>query len=145
MKSIRTKIMLLSSLTVAIALLCLGAILYYQTKATMVTSTETMSQEIVKARGAEVGRWLEAKAGEVAALSKVESLETGDWTKAKAYADSLNGKLDKEFEFGWYADLEGNFYTTKGKAGNIKNRYDYTAIRDQGKEVFISNPMRESA
>ncbi|WP_206808981.1 methyl-accepting chemotaxis protein [Paradesulfitobacterium ferrireducens] len=141
MKSIRIKIMLLSSLTVAIALLCLGAILYYQTKTTMVTSTETMSQEIVKARGAEVGRWLEAKTGEVAALSKAESLETGDWTQAKAYADSLNGKLDKEFEFGWYADLDGNFYTTMGKTGNIRNRYDYTAIRDQGKEVFISNPM----
>lgn len=141
MKSIRIKIMLLSVVIVTIALLCLGAILYYQTKATMVTSTETTTQEIVKARGAEVGRWLAAKEGEVAVLSSAENLEIGDWAKAKAYADSLNGKLDKEFEFGWYADLDGDFYTTKGKTGNIRNRYDYTAIRDQGKDVFISNPM----
>lgn len=141
MKSIRTKIMIIATLAIILSLVFMGSIIYTQTNNRMVTLTENMTQQVIDARSDEVSRWLEAKADEVRAMSNISQLEEGDWLQGKNYVDNISTRLGEDFELAWYADLDGNFYTTTKLEGNIRDRDDFKAIRDEGKEVFISNPL----
>ncbi len=141
MKSIRTKIMIIATLAITLSLVCMGSILYTQTNNQMVPLTENMTQQVIEARSDEISRWLEAKADEVGAMANVSELEEGDWLQGKNYIDNISTRLSEDFELAWYADLDGNFYTTTKLEGNIRDRSDFKAIRDEGREVFISNPL----
>lgn len=141
MKSIRSKLMLLISLSVIILGLCVTGLLYYQMNNKMNPFVEDMTGEIVTATGNEIGQWLKGKADEVAVFAKSPEISSGDWDEGVAYTDKIGSQIDGDFNFVWYGDLEGNFYASNGATGNIKGRYDYEAIVTEGKDSFISNPV----
>jgi len=141
MKSIKTKIVLLTSVTVLIFLTFLGVFLYSQTSTKMGNFTKEMSQQIVEARASEIGKWIISKENQVEILAKNEEIIVDTMEDAKNYVDT-QGKLYKDdFEFVWYADLDGNFYTSTGATGSVKERNDFKAITEEGKDVFVSNPV----
>ena len=141
MKSLKTKIILIMTISVTSILVLLGVFLYYQTKNQNLNAMENMSKQIIQARGAEVGQWLQTKTNQVNILSGEEELKTDSIDQINQYVTKKGKELEKEFAFLWYGDLNGNFYASNGAKGNIRDRYDYKAIVDEGKDLFISNPV----
>lgn len=141
MKSIRLKLVALTSLTTLILGICVAGLLFYQMNSDIAPMVQDMTGQIVGATGDNVGQWLQGKVDEIAVLSKSPELADGNPQTSKAYVDSLGKQLNGTFDFVWYGDLQGNFYTSTGATGNVKDRYDFQAVTAQGKESFISNPI----
>ncbi len=129
------------TLSITSVLILLGVFLYFQTKSQNLNAMETMSEQIIAARGSEVGRWLTSKTNQVNILASENELKSASLEEINQYVNGKGKELEGEFSFLWYGDLNGNFYASNGAKGNIRDRYDYKAIVDEGKDVFISNPV----
>lgn len=141
MSTIRNKINFLFGLPITILLIVLGVLIYSQVRNTVVPLTEDMATEIIMARSGEVSQWLQGNSHEVKSISSQEVIKSGDWERIKSYIESRNEHLREDFLLMWYSDLNGDFYTTTGNGGNIRNRADVKAILDDKLDVYISNPM----
>lgn len=141
MSTIRRKINALFGLPIAILLIIMGLLVYLQVSNTVIPLTEDMSTEIVMARSGEVTQWLQGASHEINALSSEEIIRSGDWDIIKPYLMYRNSHLRDDFLLMWFSDLNGDFYTTTGDGGNIREREDIKAILDDKVDVYISNPM----
>ncbi|ABW20050.1 methyl-accepting chemotaxis protein [Alkaliphilus oremlandii] len=141
MGSIRKKIVVLFGLSIFTLLSILGFFVYQEVSNTIMPLTENMLTQITNARSEEISKWIYGNSYEVEAISTQEIIKTGDWEQIKPYLDHRGTQLRKDFLLMWFADLDGNFYTTTGGAGNIRNREDFKAIVDEKQKTYISNPM----
>jgi methyl-accepting chemotaxis protein len=141
MSTIRNKINFLFGLPITILLILLGALIYFQVSNTVVPLTEEMATEIIVARSGEISQWLQGNGHEVRSITAEEVIRSGDWEAIKPYIESRKNHLREDFLLMWYSDLNGDFYTTTGDSGNIRNRDDIKAILDDKLDVYISNPM----
>ncbi len=141
MKSIRKTIMMFFGLSITALLAIMGLLVYTEVSNTVVPLTEGMITQIADARDGEISQWIQGNSHEVKAISSEQIIRSGNLEEIKPYLEYRGSQLREDFLLMWFADLEGNFYTTTGGSGNIKNREDFKAIVDEKKEAYISNPM----
>ncbi len=139
--TLRNKINVLFGLPFAILLIIMGLLIYSQVSNTIIPLTEDMTTEIVVARAGEITQWLQGNSHEIKAIASDEIIKSGDLEAIKQYLKYRNSYLREDFLLMWFADLNGDFYTTTGHSGNIRQREDIKAILDDKKDVYISNPM----
>lgn len=139
--TMRNKIIFLFGLPITILLIVLGSLIYFQVSNTVVPLTEEMATEIITARSAEISQWLAGNSHEIQSITAEEIIKSGNINIIKPYLKSRDKYLREDFLLMWYADLNGDFYTTTGDSGNIRDRADFKAIADDKSDLHISNPM----
>ncbi|QUH19625.1 methyl-accepting chemotaxis protein [Alkaliphilus sp. B6464] len=141
MKSIRKQIIMFFGLSITTLLVIMGFFVHTQVRDTIIPLTEGMIVQVADARDGEISQWMQGNSHEVKAISSEKIIRSGNWEEIKPYLEYRGTQLREDFLLMWFADLDGNFHTTTGGSGNIRNREDFKAIVDEKKEMYISNPM----
>lgn len=139
--NIRKKITAAFGIPITLLLLIMGLVIFKEVRSTVVPMTKDMTSKIVDARGAEITNWLDGISSEIKSISEDRTIRSGDIEAIKELLAYRGPLLRDDFLLMWFADLDGDFYTTTGNSGNIRNREDIVAILDNKEGSYISNPM----
>lgn len=138
MKSLRTKITLLIGVTVTVLLTLMTVTLYNQISGRLGPVTERFAQEIASAEAASLGNILDGITQELRTYSEHPSLQTNDPGEIRKYLRSAHAGLRRNYEMIFYADPDGNFWTSTGDQGNIIDRSYFQEIMVRGNETATS-------
>lgn len=124
MKSIKTKLILSICLSLFLMFILMILIVNRRTSEAFFHSTENLVREIIKARSDQLNQWIISRIEDLEVISDKRNLKFGIWDIMK---EDIYNEFDKRkdtLEMLFYADLEGNFYTTGELVGSIGER-DY--------------------
>lgn len=141
MKSIRGKMLLWFGLSLLILLTVSGIVVYREVGATVIPLTRHLSQEVLVARSAEIARLVEGYVNEVTIMSRRDLVRRGNLEEIEADLMAQADRINSDYEILFYADLEGNYVTTQGKRGDIRDRDYYKAIILGEHSGYISEPV----
>ncbi|AWI07123.1 methyl-accepting chemotaxis protein [Clostridium drakei] len=141
MNTIRKKMLTAFGLSITIIFIFIGGIIFLNVNNIVLDMTKSMSEEIVKARAYEVSKLMNGYLNELNSISKEDVYVNGDLQVIKEHLDTMENKINKDFESINFTDTRGNYYTTKKASGNILDRDYYQAIIKQDKAYFISKPV----
>ena len=145
MRSIRRRMLVFFGLSTIILLMLLGGILYKDLTETVIPLTQNMSLEMVKARSEEVSRWLEGQIEQMQLLSHQSVFIDGSLPEIESYLNRHKHFLHKDQEMVFFADKNGNYYTTSGQRGTIQTRDYFRAIMSGHAASIISDPIISTA
>ena len=128
MRSIRRQMLVFFGLSTIVLLVLLGGVLYQDLTGTVVPLTQNMSLEMVKARSEEVSHWLQGQIDQIQLLSHQSVFQEGNLSEIESYLDRHKHFLHKDQEMVFFADRNGDYYTTSGQRGNIQTRDYFQAI-----------------
>lgn len=141
MKTIRGKMLLWFSISLFVLLSILGLINYLQVRDTIVPLTKDLSQQVLVARAAEIGKVMQGYIADINTMSRRTLIQRGNWNEIEIdlldRAEMING----DYEMLFFADSRGTFFTSTGSIGNISDRDYYIAIIKDGQDRFVSNPV----
>ncbi|WP_051412142.1 methyl-accepting chemotaxis protein [Halonatronum saccharophilum] len=86
-----------------------------------------------------VGDWLEERKQQIEDYADTPVVKSMDWTQAEGYLSRRHRQYSDIYELFYIADLDGDFQTTGGADGNVKNR-EYFHLAMQGRTI-ISEPL----
>ncbi len=141
MTSIRCKMFLWFGLVLLVLLTGLTVTTYYQVKNTVIPLTKDSSQEIVLARSAEMGRLLEGYLNDIRTISRRNVIRSGDFDAISEDLSKRSHIMHSDYEMLFFADALGNYITTTGSKGNVRDRDYFKAVMNEDLEEFISNPI----
>lgn len=141
MRSIRAKMLIWFGLTLGVLMTVFGFMTYSSIKGTVIPLTRDLSQEILKARSAEIGRLIQGYLNEVKTIAAREPMRSGDFKAISRDLIEREHTINPDFEILFFTDSEGRYITTKGAVGNVADRGYWKAIMEQGKEYAISDPL----
>jgi len=139
LKSLRTRITVLFGATIAILLCGMTLILYFQVQGKVIPLIEDFTQEIVDARGDEVGNLLDGILQEVKAYTFHPVICSGDFEQIERMLVETSSELRDGYEIIFYADGKGDFVTSLKARGNISDRDYFREIMINGKEHYIGD------
>ena len=145
MRSLRSKMLLyfLVTLVVIFAAMCLVVTL--KVKGVVTNLTEGLTQQVVVARAAEIGKYIQGLENDVKTWAENSIIRTGDIAAIQKYLKSRQSSLRSDFEMMLFADLQGNYYASLGNNGTIADREYFKKIVSEGAESAISNPVQSRA
>ena len=142
MKSIRTKVLVLFVSAVVVLLGILGIVLYRQINGDVKSLTYDMAEELVLARGAELGAWMERILDTVTLLAEQDSTKTMEWTMIRRDLTGIRERHKDMFEAFLLAGPDGQTHVTSGtEILNVGDRGYFTSIMKDGKDLALSNPL----
>ncbi len=141
MKSIRAKMLMWFGLTLGVLMIFVGVTTYAHIKDTVIPLTRDLSQEVLKARSAEMGRLIQGYLSEVKNIAGSDLMRSGDYDAIRRSLIKQAKAINPDFEVVFFADAAGRYITTKGATGSIADRAYWKAIMEQGQEYTISNPL----
>lgn len=141
MKSIKMQMLIYFGLPILIFSLVLGGSLFLKARDTVVELTEEMSQEIVRTSSSEITVLINGYLNEIASMTQNENIKSGDEKLIKKEIDRRAKVLNKDFEILFFADKNGEFYTTLKAQGNIGSRGYFKEIMEKNKKFVISDPI----
>lgn len=141
MRSIRAKMLIWFGLTLGVLMTAFGFITYSSIKGSVIPLTRDLSQEILKARSAEIGRLIQGYQSEVKTIAHREHMRSGDFEAIRRDLVKREHTLNPDFEILFFTDARGRYITTKGAVGNVSDRFYWKEIMEQGKEYAISDPL----
>jgi sigma-B regulation protein RsbU (phosphoserine phosphatase) len=127
--------------TLGLLLTVFGFTTYSSIKGTVIPLTRDLSQEILKARSAEIGRLIQGYLNEVKTIAARDPIRSGDFQAIGRDLMKREHTINPDFEILFFTDARGRFITTKGAIGNVADRGYWKAIMEQGKEFAISDPL----
>ncbi|MFH1135981.1 MAG: SpoIIE family protein phosphatase [Pseudomonadota bacterium] len=145
MKTIRGKMLLGFCLPLVLLLSLLGVVSYLQVWNTAERLTKELSQEVLSARSAEIGRLMAGYRGEIRAVARRRTITDGTSDDIRRDLAELSGALNDDYEMLFHADASGNFITTTGAEGNVADRAYFKAIVHDGMPETISDPVLSRA
>jgi len=125
----------------AVLLVLLALAVVWRTSLSVEALSRNFSEEIARARAAELGQWLQAKMIGVKAAASLDVLASGDTTAAKDLVVSRHAGRDPDFELELFADKAGNYTPGTGASGNVTDRDYFQAIVVGGQTSFIGNAV----
>ncbi|GAB6100109.1 methyl-accepting chemotaxis protein [Halanaerocella petrolearia] len=140
MKSIRKKILSSFVLVTIIALVLMGAVLYFQFQNTITPLVSDMAMEIVKGRRAEVGEWINGIIKKTKEISRRKEIKSLQWNKSKDILVKEQQRKSSLYKMMFIADKTGDAHTTSNKQSNISDRRYFQKIMN-GQQSVISNPI----
>lgn len=141
MNSIRVKMLLWFGLALLFLLSTLGLVTYHQTKATGVPLTEELSQEVLRARSAEMARLMQGYINDIKTMSRRNLIRSGNFNEIKADLGRRAHLINADYEMLFYADARGRYVTTTGAEGDVSDREYFRAIMLEGREELVSEPI----
>ncbi len=141
MRSIRGKMLIWFGLTLTILLTLLGVATYMQTKSAVVPLTRELSQEVLAARSAEMGRLMQGYLNDVRTMSSRNVIRSGDFQAISRDLQERKGAINPDYEMLFYADAAGRYMTTTGATGDVSDRAYFQAIIHNDQDHFISKPI----
>lgn len=139
--NIRKKIAISFGIPMGILLFLMGIVIFTQANRTVVPLTKRLASSIVDARSSEINQWIAGIGNEVQSISNEKIIRSGNVDDIRDYLLYKKDFLDDDFLLMWFADLNGDFFTTTGNSGNIRQREDLVALFDNDEKSYISNPM----
>jgi len=133
----------LVTLVVIFAAMCLVVTL--KVKGVVTNLTEGLTQQVVVARAAEIGKYIQGLENDVKTWAENSIIRTGDIAAIQKYLKSRQSSLRSDFEMMLFADLQGNYYASLGNNGTIADREYFKKIVSEGAESAISNPVQSRA
>ncbi|SIQ49153.1 methyl-accepting chemotaxis sensory transducer with Cache sensor [Alkalispirochaeta americana] len=126
----------------AVLLLSLmGGLLLWQMMRIQSETIRDMSREIVSARGAETGRWLEGNIDLVQQYSLQPVIRQGDLEEIRSYLLDLHYYLPGHLENLSFVDTQGNLITSQDVRGNLLDRGYIQDIYSRGYRYAVSNGL----
>ena len=141
MRSIRAKMLMWFGLTLGVLMTVFGFTTYSSIKGTVIPLTRDLSQEILKARSAEIGRLIQGYLNEVKTIASRDPIRSGDFEAISRDLIKREHTINPDFEILFFTDAKGRFITTKGAIGSVADRGYWKAIMEQGQEYAISDPL----
>ncbi|MFH7325852.1 SpoIIE family protein phosphatase [Desulfurivibrio sp. C05AmB] len=145
MKSIRAKMLTWFGATLGILMLVFGFITYSNIKGTVIPLTQDLSQEILKARSAEVGRLIQGYLNEVKVLVGSDLIRSGNLETIGQDLLKNAEEINPDFEMILFADTRGEYITNTGDRGNVADRDYWVSIMENGASHAISDTMISKA
>jgi len=144
MKSLRTKMILIFSIAMALVLAFIGVFTAISVTNIVVPLNNDLTEQVVRARAGEIGKYLKGIEYDITTWSERSEIQSGDintiWDVLKESQDELR----PDFEMVLYSDLDGNFYSSLDGTGTIADRAYFKEIKN-GKSYSLSNPVESRA
>ena len=141
MKSIRTKMLIGFGLLLTALLSLLGAVLYLQVKATVIPLTQELSQEVLNARSAGIGHLFQGYQNDIRTLSHDPRLQSGNLGVIEQELKQRKASISKDYEMLFFSDANGDYVSSIGSLGNVKDRAYWKAIMLDGVNEVIGEPV----
>jgi methyl-accepting chemotaxis protein len=139
--SISQKIILFFSLLAIITFLTFAILIVSFIQNNIVTYIMNLGSEITQKAGQQLGVLLDGYIHELKLLSRNRAFQNNDWNLIKTEFDYLADKMNPDFEMLFYADINGDTYTTNKTQTNIKDMGYFIDIFVKGKDYSISDPI----
>ncbi|AFG36255.1 methyl-accepting chemotaxis protein [Spirochaeta africana] len=140
-KTLRGRMMALFGGMAAALLLVLAGILLWQVGRAQRTTIDELATEIVEARAAEVGRWLDGHINEVRGLSNLNIIREGDFEAIAEYVTGRATTLNDEHLQIFFADTTGSFITSGNERGSVAARDYFQEIITDGAPDAVSQAL----
>jgi len=128
-------------LTLGVLMTVFGFITYSSIKGTVIPLTEDLSQEILKARSAEIGRLIQGYRNEVKTIACRDLMRSGNFEAIGKDLVKRAREINPDYEVLFFADAQGRYITSKGGTGTITDRDYWKAIMEKGQDQAISDPI----
>ncbi len=138
MKSIKKTMLVYYSVSIAIILLVMSMILFLSTKNTITPMTENYSQQIVTARGEQLGDWVKLHSSEISSISKAKFFQEMDMDLIKPTLTNTSSN-NPDYEFLFISDSNGAAWTTEDHTIDVSDRSYFKEIMEDGKDLVISD------
>ncbi|MEJ5272682.1 MAG: methyl-accepting chemotaxis protein [Spirochaetota bacterium] len=106
-----------------------------------ITYIKNLGNEITIKASYQIGNLLAGYIDELKLLSRNRVFQSNDWNLIKDELDYLSDKMNEDFEMLFFADSNGDIYTTNKAQANIKDRGYFIDIFEKGKPYAISDPI----
>jgi len=143
-KSIKNKILISFVSISIISLAIMGVFLHFELNKKLVPLVSNMSQDIVKARAAELGELMDGILKEISNIAQKEVVQSMNWDEAKKELIKDKEESDIAYENPFILDNKGYGNLPNGAKINLSNR-DYFQEIMKGKDTFISDPIISKA
>lgn len=137
---LRMRMTLLLAVPVAIGMIALTAFVGFTVSRDVRGVVLQMSQQIVEARSAEIGRWLENYIYTVQRTAREPDMRSGDLEKMKAVINARQANLAADQDYEYFSKADGLFFTSLGATGTITDRDYFKGIMG-GADVFVSDAL----
>ncbi len=144
MKSLKSKLILIFSLAMAIVLGAIGVVTTINVTNIVVPLNNDLTGQVVSARAGEIGKYLEGINYDMATWADRNVIRSGDIDVIWEDLQKRQSSLRSDYEMVLYSDLEGNFYSSLGGTGSISDRAYFNEIKG-GKSFSLSNPVESRA
>jgi signal transduction histidine kinase len=104
-----------------------------------------MSGEIVKARAAEIGRWVQRYLGMTRRNAQTDTFRSGDLARIRPFLVNRQSRLDPEQVDESFDTADGVYYNSEGGMGDISDRAYFKAIMAGQAEYFVSDGLSSRA
>ena len=144
MKSLKTKLVLIFSIAMAVVLGIIGVFTAINVTNIVVPLNNDLTEQVVSARAGEIGKYIEGIGYDMKTWADRNVIRSGD---IDVIWDDLKGRQDKlrtDYEMVLYSDLDGNFHSSLGGTGTIADRAYFQEIKS-GKSFSLSNPVESRA
>jgi len=128
-------------LTLGVLMTAFGFITYSSIKGTVIPLTEDLSQEILKARSAEIGRLIQGYRNEVKTIANRNLFRSGNFEAIGKDLVERAHEINPDYEVLFFADAQGRYITSKGHTGYAGDRGYWKAIMEKGQDQAISDPI----
>lgn len=129
------------ALTLGVLMTAFAFTTYESIKGTVIPLTRDLSQEILKARSAEIGRLIQGYLSEVKTIAGRDLLRSGDFAAIGQDLVKRAPTINPDFEMLFYVDAQGRYVTDRGDTGNVADRGYWQAIMQKGQPYAISDPL----
>lgn len=143
MKSIKLKITVMTVMILVVALGTLSSLNYWKVRGLLTDSIETSISAQAATSSREIGLWLTMHKGELEMLANSSVVMSGNQQAIMNYLQAEKQRL-KVYDGIFVSDIDGNWYSTTGAKGSIKDREYYQQILVTG-ETVISNPVNNKS
>jgi len=103
--------------------------------------TESLSLEIVKARAAEITKWIQGNRDILSVMALHPAIQGGNREEMEAYVRSTSKTKHENFENFAFINQEGIGYDNTGNSNSYKDRSYFLDIMQGGKSSSLSNPL----
>lgn len=141
MKSIRSRMLMWFGLSLGGLMTAIGLATYAHIRDTVVPLTNDLTQEVLKARSAEMGRLIQGYLAEVRSIAASDLMRSGNFDAIGENLIRRASSINPDFEILFYTDATGRFITTKAAVGSVADRDYWKAIMVKGQDYAISDPL----
>lgn len=139
--SISQKILLFFSLLSILVFISFAILIVSFIQNNIVSYILNLGSEVTQKGSNQLGVLLNGYINELRLLSRNQAFYNNDWNLIKNELDHFADKMNPDFEMLFYADTNGDTYTTNKTITNIKDRGYFIDIFVKGKEYSISDPI----
>lgn len=139
--SISQKILLFFSLLSILVFISFAILIVSFIQNNIVSYILNLGSEVTQKGSNQLGVLFNGYINELRLLSRNQAFYNNDWNLIKNELDHLADKMNPDFEMLFYADTNGDTYTTNKTITNIKDRGYFIDIFVKGKEYSISDPI----